>query len=83
MAGGETGDTKRLIDEALDQADKATKIAEAEVAQALGYALCKCGFSPTPMRTVGYRMARGGSTRELAGLRVPEMQLQHWCGLAV
>ncbi|MGY4409137.1 hypothetical protein ACVWW4_000873 [Bradyrhizobium sp. LB7.1] len=42
-----------LIDAALDKATKATAIAEAEVAQALGYQLCKCEFPPTPMLTVG------------------------------
>jgi len=42
-----------LIDAALDKAAKATSIAEAEVAKALGYELCKCEFPPTPMLTVG------------------------------
>lgn len=42
-----------LIDAALDKATKATAIAKAEVAQALGYQLCKCEFPPTPMLTVG------------------------------
>lgn len=42
-----------MIDAALDKASKATAIAEAQVAQALGYQLCKCEFPPTPMLTVG------------------------------
>jgi hypothetical protein len=29
-------------------------IAEAELAKAFGYELCKCDFPPTPMLTVGY-----------------------------
>jgi hypothetical protein len=46
----------KLVDEALEQAAAATKIAEAQVAKALGYELCKCDFPPTPMRTVGYHI---------------------------
>jgi hypothetical protein len=42
-----------LIDAALEKAAKATAIAEAEVAKALGYELCKYEFPPTPMLTVG------------------------------
>jgi hypothetical protein len=50
-----------LIDAALDHADKAAGIAQAEVAKALGYELCKCEFPPTPMLTVGV-MAAGSRT---------------------
>jgi hypothetical protein len=46
-------DEGKLIEAALDKANAATAIAEAEVAQALGYQLCKCEFPPTPMLTVG------------------------------
>jgi hypothetical protein len=42
-----------LIDAALEKASSATAIAEAEVAKALGFHLCKCEFPPTPMLTVG------------------------------
>jgi hypothetical protein len=44
----------KLIDAALDKASIATAIAEAEVAKALGFELCKCQFPPTPMLTVGW-----------------------------
>lgn len=50
-----------LIDAALDKAAKAAAIAEAEVAQALGYQLCKCEFPPVPMLTVGNTGRDGGS----------------------
>lgn len=50
-----------LIDAALDNATKAAAIAEAEVAQALGYQLCKCEFPPIPMLTVGNTGRAGGS----------------------
>ena len=44
----------QLIDEALEQASRAARVAEAQVAQALGYELCRCEFPPIPMRTVGH-----------------------------
>ncbi|MEY9184981.1 hypothetical protein [Bradyrhizobium sp. USDA 313] len=57
IRGASAGDGKneesQLIEAALDKASKATAIAEAEVAKALGYELCKCEFPPTPMLTVG------------------------------
>jgi hypothetical protein len=51
---------RQLVDDALDKASKAALLAEAELAKALGYELCKCEFPPIPMRTVGNFMARGG-----------------------
>jgi hypothetical protein len=42
------------ITAALETAEASSKIAEAEIAKALGYELCKCQFPPTPMLTVGY-----------------------------
>ena len=40
--------------QALENAEKAAVIAEAEIAQALGYELCRCEFPPTPMLRVGF-----------------------------
>src|SRR5262245_2615120 len=53
VAGG-TEEQKKVIDAALTTASSNTAIAEAEVANALGYGLCMCEFPPTPMLTVGY-----------------------------
>jgi hypothetical protein len=39
---------------ALDAAEASSKIAEAEVAKALGFELCNCEFPPTAMLTVGF-----------------------------
>ncbi len=36
--------SKDAIEQSLDQADKAAKLAEAQIAQALGYELCKCTY---------------------------------------
>lgn len=47
-------DEGKLIEAALDKASVATAIAEAEIAKALGFELCKCQFPPTPMLTVGH-----------------------------
>ena len=41
------------IDRALGEAEKASKVAEAQIAKALGYQLCHCTFPPTAMLTVG------------------------------
>jgi hypothetical protein len=41
------------ITQALAAAQSSSKIAEAEIAKALGYELCKCEFPPTAMLTVG------------------------------
>jgi len=46
------------ITAALEAAETSSKIAEAEVAKALGYELCKCQFPPTPMLTVGMMEGR-------------------------
>ena len=53
--GSKTSDEteRQAVDDALASAVEATKIAEAQVARALGYELCKCKFPPTPMLTVG------------------------------
>lgn len=61
---------KALIDTALEKADKATAIAQAEVAKALGYELCKCEFPPIPMLTVG--SIQVGSKREGAVYECPK-----------
>ena len=46
---------KKAIEIGLNEAIKATKLAEAEIAQALGYNLCKCTFPPQVMLSVGYK----------------------------
>ncbi len=52
-AGGSKKE-EEAIDAALTLAASNTAIAEAKLAQAFGYELCKCEFPPVPMRTVGY-----------------------------
>jgi hypothetical protein len=44
----------KAITAAADQVEAAAKVAEAEIAKALGYELCKCQFPPVVMLTVGY-----------------------------
>ena len=41
------------ITAALATAESSSRVAEAEVAKALGYELCKCNYPPTIMLTVG------------------------------
>jgi hypothetical protein len=48
------GEKKAAITAALATAESSSRLAEAEMAKALGYELCKCQFPPTPMLTIGY-----------------------------
>jgi len=49
------GDAKRSLEQRLEKAERESKLAEAQIAQALGYELCKCDFPPQIMRSLGYR----------------------------
>lgn len=50
---------RQKADVIVEQSLKQLAIAEAQLAQSLGYELCKCEFPPTPMLSVGYTR-RGG-----------------------
>jgi hypothetical protein len=52
------GEKKEAVAAVLAEAEKLTKVAEAEIAKALGYKLCDCAFPPTPMLKVG-RVMKG------------------------
>jgi|ERR1700733_710609 hypothetical protein len=47
-----------VVNAALATAESSSRIAEAEVAKALGFELCKCNFPPTIMLTVGEHNGR-------------------------
>jgi hypothetical protein len=57
--GGGTPEQNKVVDQALDHAVRSAAIAEAEIAKAFGYELCKCEFPPTIMVTVGFKSERG------------------------
>jgi hypothetical protein len=57
--GGGSPEQNKVVDQALDHAVRSAAIAEAEIAKALGYELCKCEFPPTIMVTVGFKSERG------------------------
>jgi hypothetical protein len=42
------------VREAIDNAERALRLAEAQIAQELQYELCRCQFPPTPMLEVGH-----------------------------
>jgi hypothetical protein len=46
---------KDVISKSLVEADKAAKLAESQIAMALGYKLCKCTFPPQVMLSKGYK----------------------------
>ena len=62
--GGGTEQQQKAIDSALTIASSNTAIAEAQLAQAFGYELCRCDFPPTPMKTVGYFSRSHGDHKE-------------------
>jgi hypothetical protein len=51
------GEKKEAFNRTLQEADAQVRLGEAQIAQALGYELCRCAFPPTPMLKVGYRVA--------------------------
>jgi hypothetical protein len=57
--GGGSPEQNKVVDQALDHAVRSAAIAEAEIAKAFGYELCKCEFPPTIMVTVGFKSDRG------------------------
>jgi hypothetical protein len=63
------GEKKDVVSRTLDEADKQLVLAEAQIAQALGYPLCRCQFPPIPMLKVGWASVQrsdvkyGGQTR--------------------
>jgi hypothetical protein len=48
------GEKKDVVGRTLAEADKQVALAEAQIAQALGYPLCRCQFPPIPMLKVGW-----------------------------
>jgi hypothetical protein len=53
-----SGDQRHLaISQALATAESSSRIAEAEVAKALGYELCRAHFPPVIMLQIGYHTA--------------------------
>lgn len=49
-----SGEMKDAIGKSLGAAENATQLAEAQIAQALGYRLCQCTFPPQIMLSKGY-----------------------------
>ncbi len=49
------GAEKKSVEQSLVEAERQSKLAEAQIAQALGYELCRCTFPPQPMLSLGYR----------------------------
>lgn len=49
------GEKKTLIVQRLDEIEKKTKEAEAQIAKNLGYKLCQCTFPPQIMLSIGYQ----------------------------
>ncbi len=52
------GAEKKSVQQSLEAAERDCKLAEAQIAQALRYQLCRCTFPPQIMRSIGYRQNR-------------------------
>ena len=65
---------KEAAGRALVEAENAASIAQAEIAQALGYELCRCEFPPTPMLQVGYRSLHDGTMNSAPVYECPKCQ---------
>ncbi len=50
-----SGEKKDTVGKSLEAAESATKLAEAQIAKALGFRLCQCTFPPQIMLSKGYR----------------------------
>lgn len=50
-----SGKEKDTVEKTLEAAERTTKLAEAQIAQALGYHLCLCTFPPQIMLSKGYK----------------------------
>jgi hypothetical protein len=53
------GEKKEAAARALEEAEKQIRLGEAQIADGLGYRLCRCTFPPTPMLAVGHRPYAG------------------------
>jgi hypothetical protein len=58
--GGGSEQQQKTIDTALATGTSTAAIAEAELAKAFGFELCKCTFLPTAMLTVGFFATNAG-----------------------
>jgi hypothetical protein len=56
---------QKVVDETLEKADLASKVAEAKLAQELGYQICQCTWPPQIMRrwSSGNTASRAQDTR--------------------
>ncbi|MBL28066.1 MAG: hypothetical protein CMM50_11030 [Rhodospirillaceae bacterium] len=60
----------------LEQAEKALRASEAQLAQSLGYKLCQCTFPPNPMLSHGYHPRYGDEVFKCpsCGKQIPSEQ---------
>jgi hypothetical protein len=49
------GEKKEAVSRTLEEAERQLRLAEAQIAQALGFPLCTCTFPPPVMLKVGWR----------------------------
>ena len=75
------GDKKEAIGQSLAHAERQVQLAEAQVARALGYRLCRCTFPPIPMLLVGFRLNgfdQPEDVHECPACKTNTAQLEAW-----
>ena len=55
---------RETLESTLEEAERASRLAEAQIAKALGYHLCRCTFPPQIMLSIGYRQDDEGYPAE-------------------
>ena len=74
------GEKMETVERTLAEADRQLRLGEAQIAQALGYSLCRCEFPPIPMLAVGYRgIADGGDYVTALASSTPGRVTIHEC----
>lgn len=53
------GEEKKTVEQSLEEVERKSKLAEAQIAKALGHRLCQCTFPPQIMLKTGYSRAHG------------------------
>jgi hypothetical protein len=67
---------KDVITKSLIEADKAAKLAESQIALALGYKLCQCTFPPQIMLSQGYKEQKHHHEEEFICIRCSKSSIK-------
>lgn len=72
------GDKKAAVESSVSNAERSFQIAEAQMAQALGFHLCKCDWPPKIMTSKGYHPQRDEEVFECPACKMQKPSQQHF-----